>query len=242
MLPEARDLILQEEDGEYVGTYTYMSVFRHVLDDAARRGDLVLVRRCLTILELLIADGDHMVQSAAQIRVLDKDGLTTELPFFYRAYAGPLTRRGLGYRDEDLTYLPPDWPVTLRPVPDGRPDVTAQVARAWLCEWSAEARAWIIDAERAELGPDLSLAGMTADRYFAAALHGLLDHATERAAAGDPDPVDDVMALLTAMVADPGLAGLVHDRRDELAGCLVLQIYAGRRISELERGTGNDHG
>jgi hypothetical protein len=236
VLPEAREHILDEEShwtDEGAGTYTLMSVFRRVLDEAAKCGDIALVRRCLALLERMIVDGDDNLQDPVQIRVLDKDGLTTELPHLYRAFAGPLTRRGLGYRDADLTYLPPDWPLPEPPVADGRPDAAAQAARSWLWKRVPASRYYLIMAELAEVRPTMSLAAMTPDRYFAAALHGMLADATETAALGNPRPVDEVMAMLESMLADPATAPLVHRRTGEITGNLTLRVYAGVQLGAL---------
>lgn len=130
----------------------------------------------------MLASGDDNLAAAVQIRVLDKDGLTAELPGLYRAYAGPLTRAGLGYRGADLTYLPPDW-VSLpagEAVADGRPDAVAQAVRSWLWERAPVSRPFLLAAELEEVRATMSLAAVTPDRYFVGTvLRGMLTDAEE---------------------------------------------------------------
>jgi hypothetical protein len=217
VLPEAREGILFEEMGEVssygeidLSAYRYMSEFRQVLSGAAERGDVPLVRRCIDIVERMLAGGDDLLDDPLQIRVFDKDGLVPGFADLFRAYAGPLTRARLG-----LGAAPP-MPEPLPAVGDGRADASALAVRDWMWDRVPVSRYFLLKAEYDEVRAAMSLGAMTPRRYFFEAyVQGVLDDAAEWARNGNPEPAGHAAAGLRSMAGHPVLAGFaeeVHDR------------------------------
>jgi hypothetical protein len=209
VLPEAREGILFEEMGEAssygeidLTAYRYMSEFRQVLSEAAERGDVPLVRRCIAIVEQMLAGDDDLLDAPLQIRVFEKDGLVPGFEDLFRAYAGPLTRARLG-----LGAAPP-MPEPLPAVGDGRPDTAALAVRDWMWDRITVSRYFLLKAEYDEIRATMSLAAMTPRRYFTEAyVQGVLDEAAEWTRIGNPEPAEHAAAGLRSMLDHPVLAG-----------------------------------
>lgn len=246
-LPEARVHILTEElheaerSGDGPDAYRLMSTaFRPVLGGAAERGDLELTRRCIALVERMLASGDPNLADLVRIRVIDRVGLVPELAALYRSYAGPLTREELAAGQADPTYrLPGDPPAAVPPVADGRPDGAARAVRSWLWERVPASRTYLLEAERAEVRATMSLTAMTPQRYVAeAVVRGMVADAVEWAAGnGDPAPSEKAAAALELMLADPAMASLLRPHAAGIAAEVgrnpLLRAYAGPRLGAL---------
>lgn len=223
VLAEAREHILHEElyevfssgDTKALDAYRYMSqaFFRPVLAEAAERGAVDLVRRCVELVERMLASGDDTLIDVVRIRVIDKVGQVPALGPLLRRYAGPLTREALAMAYADATYLPPGDPFPVRPpVDDGRPPADARRVRAWLWDNVARSRSYLLTAERAAARATMSLRAMTAGRYLTEALAPMVAEAredTERQ--NDPEPVREARAGLARIRADPVMGPLLRE-------------------------------
>ncbi|WP_250004949.1 hypothetical protein [Actinoplanes sp. M2I2] len=250
VLPESREHILSEElsevessgDTRVLTAYRFMSnaFFRPVLLAAAESGDIELARRCIALVEDMLAGRDADLVDLVRIRVLSKTGESAALGDLYRAYAGPLTREELAVSHADPTYLPPGDPNGSPAwVGDGRPDAAAWAVRSWLWERVPGTRSHVLIAERAEVRATMSLVAMTPGRYLSEAfLRGLLPEAGEAAAElGDPEPSEESAAAVEAMLADPLMAALLRPHLGEVvaeaARNPLLRAHAGPGLGSL---------
>jgi hypothetical protein len=255
VLPESRAHILSEELSEILwagsadslSAYRFMSgaFFRPVLVPAARTGDLQLARRCIALIEEMLASGDQNLIGTVRIRVILKAYQAPEVGVLLRRFAGPLTRADLAAWNEDATFLrpgaalPPPAAVT---TDDGRPDARTWAVRSWFFDTVPALREHLLRTELAEVRATRTLAAMTADRYFSEAfVGGLLPAAAETAVEeGDTSLIDAAATgLELALVCDGDIpvAQLVRDHAAELTAddalTLFLRVYAGPRFGEL---------
>ncbi|SFF39245.1 hypothetical protein SAMN05421541_109493 [Actinoplanes philippinensis] len=245
VLPEAREHILTEElyqvgDGGEIDltAYRYMSnAFRQVMEDAAGNGDRDLVRRCIALIETMLASGDRNLVDVVQIRVIEKTGHTPGLTDLVRAYAGPLTWPRMA-NTEGLPGPAAPGPAEA-PVADGRPGPEAAAVRSWLWERVPSVRYFVILTEREETRATMSLSAMTAQRYVAEAIvremgQDALEHAL---GSGDPRPTEQFAATLELLLAEPGLVALVRSQAAEIVAAAdrnpLLREHAAPGLQKL---------
>ncbi|GIF01669.1 DUF7674 family protein [Paractinoplanes rishiriensis] len=228
VLPESREHILIQElyeacraqDTTDLSAYTLLSeaFFHPVLVEAAEQGNVALARRCIELIEQLLASGDELLTGAARIRVVDKVGHSPALGPLLRRYAGPLTRDELATVYADATFLPPGDPF-LPPaeVDDGRPPANALFVRDWLWVNVPMSREHVVHAELSEAKATMSLRAMTPDRYFIESVAPMLSDARlDAEQQHDPSILDEARGALALMRADADMAPLVKRHADSL--------------------------
>jgi hypothetical protein len=248
VLPEAREHILTEElyevgdRGEIdLSAYRYMSgAFRKVIEDAAGNGDLALVRRCVALIERMLTSGDRQLADVVQIRVIEKTGHTPGLTELVRMYAGPLTWSRMAYTEGlPAPVVPAQAEV---PVADGRPGPEAAAVRCWLWERVPAARYFVVLVDQSEARATMSLSAMTPERYVSDVIvREMCEEAQAYALGnGNPEPTEQITAALELMLAEPGMALLLHPLAVDIAARAdrnpLLRAHAGPRLQKLLNG------
>lgn len=249
VLPESREHILYEEwmeaqrdDPDWADSRSYWNMshaFVHpVLAEGAQRWDVELIRRCVALVERMLAAGDRDLNDLIQIRVIEKTGHYPGLTELFRYFAGPLTWERMVYT-EGLA-VPVPVPVPEEPVGDGRPDAATEAFRARLWERIPGCREFLLEAEYNEARTTMSLAAMTPGRYVTEAIVRLMvPRAETYGLYSNPDPemTEKTAAGLELLLEDPDTAALLHPHRAEIAAAartnLFLRAYAGPHLGKL---------